>query len=325
MPKKESPQFLSRRNFLQLSGVGIVVFLASCGPTEIFEPTITSTQAGPSPTEVIEPTPTIKPTSTKEPTSTVEPSPTPEPLPTTCLDPELQEQVVEHFLEVTGNETLEGAIEAFKNNPNKRPGHSLGGLDKFTSKWAEGLDFLNLGGARISISHLPGGKSGDFVQCMFLGHPGMSGIITPVVVGIQRNSEWAQATTLFAKDYSTPPFKVTIPEELDALIEEHIGEVMGVSVTLRFREVGDWNSPHYVNTLYELEEPDVLKELMDIEGSYIQKYTEDPSLLGEPLPPRPDGTQAGENADLREVIQELNPKVDPGLYVGHVRFKEYLP
>ena len=327
MPKKESPQFLSRRDFLQLGGAGLVAFLASCGPTEIFEPVVT--QPEPSPTEVaptLEPIPTetTESTPTPTPTPTVEPSPTPEPLPTTCLDPKLQEQVAEHFLEATGNETLEGAIEAFKNNPNYDPGYSLSGLSKVTSQWLKGLDFLNLGGARISISHLPGGSSGDFVQCMFLDRPGMSDIITPVVVGIQRNGEWAQATTLFAKDYSTPPFKVTTPEELDALIEERMGEAMGVGVILRFREVGDWNGPHSVNTLYEFEEPDVLKELMDIDGSYIQKYTEDPSLLGEPLPPRPDGTLAGENADLREVIQELNSEVDPGLYVKQVRFKEHL-
>jgi len=96
-----------------------------------------------------------------------------EKLPTTCLDPKLQEQVAEHFLEATGNETLEGAIEAFKNNPNYDPGYSLSGLSKVTSQWLKGLDFLNLGGARISISHLPGGSSGDFVQCMFLDlvHP----------------------------------------------------------------------------------------------------------------------------------------------------------
>lgn len=247
-----------------------------------------------------------------------------EKLPTTCLDQELQEQVVEHFLEVTGNETLEGAIEAFKNNPNYDPSYSLGGLNKLTTQWAKGLDFLNLGGARISISHLPGGKSGDFVQCMFLGNPGMSGIITPVVVGIQRNGEWAQATTLFAKDYGEPPFNITTPEEFDGLIEDSIGESVGVGVILRFREVGDWNGPHSVNTLYKYEEPDVLKELMGIDGSYIQKYTKDPSLLGEPLPPRRDGTLAGEKADLREVIQELNPEVDPGLYISQVRFKEYL-
>ncbi len=71
MSKKESPQFLSRRDFLQLGGAGLVVFLASCGPTEIFEPTITSTQAESAATEVIEPSPT-EVTPTLEPTPEVE-------------------------------------------------------------------------------------------------------------------------------------------------------------------------------------------------------------------------------------------------------------
>lgn len=300
--------------------------LASCtgGPKPI-EPSPTEAIA----TEVaptLEPTPTetTEPTQTPTPTPTIEPSPTPEPLPTTYLDPKLQEQVVEHFLEIMGNEFLEKALEeVFENNPNYNPGYSLTGLDEKTPMWIKGLDFLNLGGARISISQLPGGSPEDFVQIMFLGHPGMSGILTPAVMGIQRNGEWVQATNFFDEDYGEPPFEIATPEELDELIEKSIGELVRVSVTLRFREVGDWNGPHILRTPSSFKECDVLKELMDIEGSYIQKYTEDPSLLGKPLPPRPDGTLAGENADLREVVQELNPEVDPGLYVWRVKFKEH--
>jgi len=124
MSKKESPQFLFRRDFLRLGkAVGLVAFLASCRPTEIFEPTITPTQAEPTATEVFEPSPT-------EVTPTLEPTPTPEVRGPSAQ--ELQQKLVGQGFEV-GVKELEDGTEIVVRE-------SEWSLDVLNAVWAEGIN-----------------------------------------------------------------------------------------------------------------------------------------------------------------------------------------
>jgi len=314
MPKKESPQFLSRRDFLQLSGASLVAFLASCGPTEIFEPTITPTQAEPSPTEVIEPTPTIKPTSTKEPTSTVEPSPTPEPLPRNFADPELQAEILEEFMARPENQkysSIEEVLIDFEKRSNYKGGVTYSGLGKY-SHWMMARRYLVIGVADISVGHLEGMSPEAKVKSLFYVHPNEPDVFMSSVIGLNEFGKWGVATYILIGPGEVLDIAA---DEFDEWANGLVNKTLGIGNLLYFREQGDWNSQEWY-----LSGNPYLKKLIETPGSYIQKFTKDPaSYLGNKLS---TGRKVGGHSvtSLSDLMEQLDPKVDSGgLLVVHIR------
>ncbi|MCH7951957.1 hypothetical protein IH980_04455 [Patescibacteria group bacterium] len=283
-----------------------------------------ATVSTPSPTPTSEPTqiPTLTPTLTRTPTETMTPTETPEPLPTTCLDAEVNGQVVAEYLENTEHSTFLEAMDAWRNSDDfKRNQYNLVSRAGFTNgpSWYMSHNMKILGGYRFSLAEQSGFRDGDFAYCLLGASPHMVDDLVPIVIGVQRNGQWSQANYFFDDSLVGVPPRAILetPEQADAWIEKMRGEVIHPLIVLRF-DKPNWER----DPLWHVGYDSVLPLLRNSNG-YIMRYTNNPSELGSPLT-FPDGTPAGEQASLLTVIRELNrePGTDIGLFAFQITIKK---
>ena len=260
-------------------------------------------------------TSTVTPTSTLTPTPTETRTPTPEPLPTTCLDPEVNQQVVADYLASTPHNTLQEAIDEWKNSveyvENNYARTSRAGLSTVTranreefyrQMWYMSHNMKVVGGYRFSLANHPGFGQGDFGHCLLAASPHMGDILAPIVFGVEQNGVWSQ--TVFIRQSNNPLVVGKIidlygSEDADRWIDQMSREVIHPLIVLRFDRL-NWERDPSWHVGYD----SVLPLLRNSNG-YIMRYTNSPSELG-PTLRGIDGKPWGEQASLSRVITEMN-------------------
>lgn len=254
-------------------------------------------------------------------------------LPTTCLDPEVNQQVVAEYLASTPHNTLQEAIDEWKNSveyvENNYARTSRAGLSTVTrangeefyrQMWYMSHNMKVVGGYRFSLANHPGFGQGDFGHCLLAASPHMGDILAPIVFGVEQNGVWSQ--TVFIRQSNNPLVVGKIidlygSEDADRWIDQMRGEVIHPLIVLRFDRL-NWERDPSWHSGYD----SVLPLLRNSSG-YIMRYTNSPSELGPKITMK-DGTPWGEKASLSRVITEMNLASggDVGLFAWQISIEE---
>lgn len=279
----------------------------------------------PSPTEAIAtevaptlepiPTETSEPSPTPTPTPTVEPSPTPEPLPRNFAEP--QAEILEEFMarsENQGYSSIEEALEDAKNKPGYKGLISYGGLSSLEPGWYFGRRYLVVGVRDVSTSHLPGMSPDAKVKSVFYYHPSDPDTMLASIFGLYENGQWtlnfgyaesARAVYIISEQ----EYIWIEPSELGEWTESLVGKIVGMTNLLYFEEQGAWNNPAWEEIRGNAK---VLQRLIEVPGSYVQKFTEDPaSYLGNKV--SAGGRTGGHTTGgFDNLMSQLDPEIDVG-------------
>jgi hypothetical protein len=203
----------------------------------------------------------------------------------------------------------------------------------FSNRWAIGAAYMNLGCGRISLENVQGSHKNDYALVMIgarlpdpeLGQTDVQ--YMPFIAGAVYQGQWGTANNVELMrvdndNYLNPFIRVdeaNNPQQYETWINSHSGELAGILAYLRFRNEGDWKGIH-VNDDYGLyrDAPPAIKKLMDaLEGGYIQRFTQNPSLLGA-TQITPSGRGGGEFPTVEQVYTLLDPNKDIGLFVDRL-------
>lgn len=228
--------------------------------------------------------------------------------PTTCLDPEVNQQVVDEFLQDFGFNSLEQALQ----DRQYFTGHA--GFENGPS-WYRIYDLKVLGGYRFSLANQPGFRDGDYAHCILGASPHMGDVHAPIIIGVEKNGQWSQVT-YFAKHslIGVPPQAVLFSsEDADQWVEDRRGENIHALVVARYSQPG-WDR----DSLWHVGYDEVLPLLRNPNG-HIMKYTRIPTTIA-PSASFPNGMPGG----LSRIIQDfdLQPGGDIGLFAFQITIEE---
>ena len=225
-------------------------------------------------------------------------------LPTTCLDPEVNQQVVDQFLQDFGYASFEEAVSDHA----YFTGHA--GFENGPS-WYRMYELKVLGGYRFSLAEQQGFGKGDFAHCLLGASPYMDGNPIPIIIGVERDGRWSQVTNVYSdEDIGTPPRAILHSSgQADEWIKEMLDTHVQANVVVRFSEPGWERDP-----LWHVGYDEVLP-LLENQDGYIMKYTRIPTPVG-PSASFPNGVPGS----LRLVAEEFNhqPSGDIGFFAFQI-------
>lgn len=246
---------------------------------------------------------TFTPTATLARAQTETQTPVPEPVPTTCLDPEVNNQVVDEFLQDFGSSSLETSL----GNPKEYfTGHA--GFENGPS-WYRIFDLMLLGGYKFSLAEEPGFGRDDSAYCILGASPHLGETVVPIIIGVERDGQWSQVTYFFKNSLVGVPPKAILfsAEDANRWIKESRGKKIHALIVTRYSQPGWERDP-----LWHVGYDEVLPLLQNPKG-YILKYTSIQTEIA-PSASFPNGMPG-----LRTLIQDLN--LQPGGDIGLFSFQ----
>jgi len=224
-------------------------------------------------------------------------------MPTTCLDPEVNQRVLDTFLSDFSFSSLDQALQ------DRRYFTGYAGFEHGPN-WYRMYDLKVLGGYRFSLANQPGFGRNDYAHCI-LGATPHEVVPIPIIIGVEKDGSWSQTVSIWkSSNPSVAGTRIDIQgsEDADRWIEGMRGEMIIPLIVARYSKPG-WERDSVWHVGYD----EVLPLLRNPNG-YIMKYTRIPTTIG-PSASFPEGMPG----NLSAMIQDFN--LQPGGDVGFFTFQ----